>query len=45
MDNLSKHTPDSSYETFKPEVTKRLWDRLEFIFTQKHASWLNMAEI
>jgi hypothetical protein len=45
MDNLSTHTPGSFYETFKPKVAKKLWDRLEFIFTPKHGSWLNMAEI
>lgn len=45
MDKLSKHSPGSFYETFKPDVAKRLWDRLEFIFTPKHGSWLNMAEI
>jgi hypothetical protein len=45
MDNLSTHTAGSFYETFKPDVAKKLWDRLEFIYTPKHGSWLNMAEI
>jgi len=24
---------------------KRIWDRFEFVYTPKHGSWLNMAEI
>jgi hypothetical protein len=45
MDNLNTHTPGSLYETFSPEKAKELWDRFEFIYTPKHGSWLNMAEI
>jgi len=45
MDNFKTHTASAFYETFKPEEAKRLWDRFEFIFTPKHGSWLNMAEI
>jgi len=45
MDNLNTHKPGSLYEVFKPEEAKRLWDRFEFIYTPKHGSWLNMAEI
>lgn len=45
MDNFKTHTPGAFYETFEPEVAKKLWDRFEFIFTPKHGSWLNMAEI
>ena len=45
MDNLNPHTPGSSYEVFAPEKAKALWDRFEFVFTPKHGSWLNMAEI
>ncbi|MFO0322536.1 MAG: transposase, partial [Bacteroidota bacterium] len=33
------------YETFSPQEAKRIWDRFEFIYTPKHGSWLNMAEI
>jgi len=44
MDNLKTHDP-SLYETFMPEEAKRIWDRFEFIYTPKHGSWLNMAEI
>jgi hypothetical protein len=45
MDNLNTHKPASLYETFLPEEAKRIWDRFEFIYTPKHGSWLNMAEI
>src|SRR5690554_4166093 len=45
MDNLNTHKPSSLYEAFPPEEAKRLWDRFEFIYTPKHGSWLNMAEI
>ncbi len=45
MDNLNTHTPGSLYEKFSPEKAKALRDRFEFIFTPKHGSWLNMAEI
>lgn len=45
MDNLNTHKPSALYETFPPEVAKRIWDRFEFIYTPKHGSWLNMAEI
>ena len=45
MDNFSTHTASAFYETFSPEEAKGLWDRFEFVFTPKHGSWLNMAEI
>ena len=45
MDNLNTHDPSSLYETFPPQEAKRIWDRFEFLFTPKHGSWLNMAEI
>jgi len=45
MDNLKTHNASAFYETFVPEEAKRLRDRFEFIFTPKHGSWLNMAEI
>ena len=45
MDNLNTHGPGSLYETFEPDVAKALWDRFEFVYTPKHGSWLNMAEI
>lgn len=45
LDNLRTHTPAALYETFPPQKAKALWDRLEFIYTPVHGSWLNMAEI
>ncbi len=45
QDNLSTHTPAALYATFEPAEAKRIWDRLEFHYTPKHGSWLNMAEI
>lgn len=45
MDNFKTHDPSAFYETFEPAEAKRLWDRFEFVFTPKHGSWLNMAEI
>lgn len=45
MDNLNTHGPGALYETFPPVVAKTLWDRFEFVYTPKHGSWLNMAEI
>ncbi len=45
MDNLNTHNGASLYEAFHPEVARRLLDRLEFHYTPKHGSWLNIAEI
>ena len=45
MDNFSTHKPGALYETFPPEQAKNIWDRFEFVYTPKHGSWLNMAEI
>jgi len=45
MDNLNTHKPSSFYEKYLPKEAKRIWDRFEFIYTPKHGSWLNMAEI
>lgn len=45
MDNLGTHKPAALYERFAPEEAKRIWDRFEFVYTPKHGSWLNMAEI
>ena len=45
MDNLATHKPAALYEAFPPEEAKRIRDRFEFIYTPKHGSWLNMAEI
>ena len=45
MDNLNTHVPGALYETFPPEKAKALWNRFTFVYTPKHGSWLNMAEI
>lgn len=45
LDNLNTHSPASLYEVFPPEEARRLVSKLEFHYTPKHASWLNMAEI
>jgi hypothetical protein len=44
-DNLNTHDPSALYEVFEPAEAKRILDRLEFHYTPKHGSWLNMAEI
>ncbi len=44
-DNLNTHDPASLYKRFKPSEAKRIWDKIDFHFTPKHGSWLNMAEI
>ena len=45
LDNLNTHTPAALYAAFAPTEAKRIWDKLEFHYTPKHGSWLNMAEI
>ena len=45
QDNLNTHIPAALYAAFEPQEAKRIWDRLEFHYTPKHGSWLNMAEI
>lgn len=45
LDNLNTHTPASFYETFSPEQARHLVRKLEFHYTPKHSSWLNMAEV
>jgi len=45
MDNLNTHKAGSLYETFSLQEAKRICDRFEFVYTPKHGSWLNMAEI
>jgi len=45
LDNLSTHTPAALYQTFPADEASRLTRRLEFHYTPKHGSWLNMAEI
>ena len=45
LDNLNTHRRASLYETFPAEEARRIARRLEFHYTPKHGSWLNMAEI
>jgi len=45
QDHLNTHAPSALYEVFAPAEAKRILDRLEFHWTPKHGSWLNMAEI
>lgn len=45
LDNLNTHTPAALYQTFSVQEARRLTRTLEFHYTPKHGSWLNMAEI
>jgi hypothetical protein len=45
QDNLNTHKPAALYEAFPPSEARRILERLEFHYTPKHGSWLNMAEI
>ena len=43
--NLNTHKPASLYKAFDPDEAKRIAEKLEFHYTPKHGSWLNIAEI
>ena len=45
QDNLNTHNPAVLYEFYTPIEAKRLIDKIKFVFTPKHGSWLNIAEI
>ena len=45
IDNLSTHSKKAFYDTFSKEEADRILSKLEFHYTPKHASWLNVAEI
>ena len=45
LDNLNTHRKGSLYQTFPAAEARRIAQRLEFHYTPKHGSWLNMAEI
>jgi len=45
QDNLNTHTPAALYEADLPAEARRILQRVEFHYTPKHGSWLNMAEI
>jgi hypothetical protein len=44
MDNLNIHTKGAFYEAFEPEQALAYLRRIEFCYTPKHGSWLNIAE-
>ena len=43
--NLGAHKPSAFYTVYGAEKARSYLDRLEFVYTPKHGSWLNMAEI
>ena len=43
-DNLNVHDPGSLYEAFDPARARRIVEKLEWHYTPKHGSWLNVAE-
>jgi transposase len=45
LDNLATHKPAALYQVFPPEEARRILKKLEFHYTPKHGSWLNMVEI
>jgi len=45
IDNFKTHHASAFYECFEPEEARRLRERFDFVYTPKHGSWLNMAEI
>ena len=45
LDNLNTHSPAALYAVFEPQEARRIVRKLEFHYTPKHGSWLNMAEI
>ena len=45
VDNLNTHSPAAFYESFPPEEARRMSKKIEFVYTPKHGSWLNMVEI
>jgi transposase len=45
LDNLNTHSPAAFYSTLAPEEARQLTQKIEFHYTPKHGSWLNMAEI
>jgi hypothetical protein len=45
LDNLSTHSASAPYQTFPAPEARRILRRIEFHYTRRHASWLNMVEI
>lgn len=44
QDNLSAHKKSALYELFEPERARAILEKIEFVYTPKHGSWLNVAE-
>jgi hypothetical protein len=44
QDNLSAHKKSALYERFAPQRARSILDKIDFVFTPKHGSWLNIAE-
>ena len=44
-DNLNTHTPAAFYQAFPAPEARRLVEKIEWHYTPKHGSWLNMAEL
>ena len=44
MDNLSTHKKHNLYNVFEPQRARDIINKLEFVYTPKHGSWLNIAE-
>lgn len=45
LDNLNTHTPAALYQTFDATEARRILEKLQFHYTPKHGSWLNMVEL
>ena len=45
LNDIAERHPGALYEAFPPAEAKALWDRFEFVYTPKHGSWLNVAEV
>lgn len=45
LDNLNTHSEASLYEAFEPQEARRLVEKIEIVYTPKHGSWLNVAEV
>ncbi len=44
QDNLKAHKKSALYELYEPERARKILKKIEFVFTPKHGSWLNIAE-
>ena len=45
QDNLTAHRKAALYEVFEPKRARAILQKIEFVYTPKHGSWLNVAEI